>query len=145
MEIKRVLWPTDFSENAASALPYVQSLSEMDLPPREESQGSHVSRQGAQLLGLQKLKGLVVPHGFADPGRLCDGFAGGSDGSRRQIFLSRRLFLSRGRPGGGGYLARGLLLLGCSPLVLIGGHPGSTRCLAGLIAAAWEEAEKKSQ
>ncbi len=28
MEIKRVLWPTDFSENAASALPYVQSLSE---------------------------------------------------------------------------------------------------------------------
>lgn len=28
MEIKRVLWPTDFSENAASALPYVTSLSE---------------------------------------------------------------------------------------------------------------------
>ncbi len=28
MEIKRVLWPTDLSENAAAALPYVTSLSE---------------------------------------------------------------------------------------------------------------------
>ena len=28
MEIKRILWPTDFSENAAKALPYVTSLSE---------------------------------------------------------------------------------------------------------------------
>lgn len=28
MQIKRVLWPTDFSENAATALPYVTSLSE---------------------------------------------------------------------------------------------------------------------
>ena len=28
MEIKKVLWPTDFSENAEKALPYVKSLSE---------------------------------------------------------------------------------------------------------------------
>ena len=28
MEIKRILWPTDFSENAASALPLVTSLSQ---------------------------------------------------------------------------------------------------------------------
>lgn len=28
MEIKKVLWPTDFSKNAASALPYVASLAE---------------------------------------------------------------------------------------------------------------------
>lgn len=28
MEIKRILWPTDFSKNAAQALPTVQSLSE---------------------------------------------------------------------------------------------------------------------
>ena len=28
MEMKRILWPTDFSENAAQALPTVQSLSE---------------------------------------------------------------------------------------------------------------------
>jgi nucleotide-binding universal stress UspA family protein len=28
MEVKKVLWPTDFSENAAKALPYVRSLSE---------------------------------------------------------------------------------------------------------------------
>lgn len=28
MEIHRILWPTDFSENAAKALPYVTSLSE---------------------------------------------------------------------------------------------------------------------
>ncbi len=28
MKIQRILWPTDFSENAAKALPYVQSLSE---------------------------------------------------------------------------------------------------------------------
>lgn len=28
MEIRKILWPTDFSENAASALPYVTSLSE---------------------------------------------------------------------------------------------------------------------
>lgn len=28
MEIKKILWPTDVSENAASALPFVQSLSE---------------------------------------------------------------------------------------------------------------------
>ena len=27
MELKKVLWPTDLSENAAAALPYVQSLS----------------------------------------------------------------------------------------------------------------------
>ena len=29
MEVKKVLWPTDFSENAAAALPYVESLSQM--------------------------------------------------------------------------------------------------------------------
>lgn len=28
MEIKKILWPTDFSKNAAQALPYVSSLSE---------------------------------------------------------------------------------------------------------------------
>ncbi len=28
MEISRILWPTDFSENAAKALPYVTSLTE---------------------------------------------------------------------------------------------------------------------
>lgn len=28
MEIRRILWPTDFSENAAAALPYVTSLAE---------------------------------------------------------------------------------------------------------------------
>lgn len=28
MEITKILWPTDFSENAASALPYVAALSE---------------------------------------------------------------------------------------------------------------------
>lgn len=28
MEIKKILWPTDFSENASQALPYVESLSE---------------------------------------------------------------------------------------------------------------------
>jgi nucleotide-binding universal stress UspA family protein len=28
MEIKKILWPTDFSENSASALPYVESLTE---------------------------------------------------------------------------------------------------------------------
>lgn len=28
MEVKKVLWPTDFSENAAKALPYVTSLAE---------------------------------------------------------------------------------------------------------------------
>jgi len=28
MEINKILWPTDFSENAAKALPYVTSLSE---------------------------------------------------------------------------------------------------------------------
>jgi nucleotide-binding universal stress UspA family protein len=28
MKVQRILWPTDFSENAAKALPYVQSLSE---------------------------------------------------------------------------------------------------------------------
>ena len=28
MEVKRILWPTDFSENAAQALPYVTSLTE---------------------------------------------------------------------------------------------------------------------
>jgi len=28
MEFKKVLWPTDFSENAAKALPYVSSLGE---------------------------------------------------------------------------------------------------------------------
>jgi nucleotide-binding universal stress UspA family protein len=28
MEIKKILWPTDFSKNAAQALPYVTSLSE---------------------------------------------------------------------------------------------------------------------
>jgi len=28
MEVKRVLWPTDFSKNAAAALPYVESLSQ---------------------------------------------------------------------------------------------------------------------
>ena len=28
MEFKKILWPTDFSENAAKALPYVTSLSE---------------------------------------------------------------------------------------------------------------------
>jgi nucleotide-binding universal stress UspA family protein len=28
MEFKKILWPTDFSENAAKALPYVNSLSE---------------------------------------------------------------------------------------------------------------------
>lgn len=28
MEISKILWPTDFSENAAKALPYVTSLSE---------------------------------------------------------------------------------------------------------------------
>ena len=28
MEIKRILWPTDLSENAAKALPYVTSFSE---------------------------------------------------------------------------------------------------------------------
>jgi nucleotide-binding universal stress UspA family protein len=28
MEVKRILWPTDFSENAAKALPYVTSLTE---------------------------------------------------------------------------------------------------------------------
>lgn len=28
MEIKKILWPTDFSRNAARALPYVKSLSE---------------------------------------------------------------------------------------------------------------------
>jgi nucleotide-binding universal stress UspA family protein len=28
MEIDKILWPTDFSENAAKALPYVTSLSE---------------------------------------------------------------------------------------------------------------------
>jgi len=28
MEINKILWPTDFSENAAQALPYVTSLSE---------------------------------------------------------------------------------------------------------------------
>ena len=28
MELKKILWPTDFSENAARALPYVASLSE---------------------------------------------------------------------------------------------------------------------
>lgn len=28
MEVKKILWPTDFSENAAKALPYVTSLSE---------------------------------------------------------------------------------------------------------------------
>lgn len=29
MKAKRILWPTDFSENAAKALPYVNSLSEL--------------------------------------------------------------------------------------------------------------------
>lgn len=29
MEIKKILWPTDFSSNAQAALPYVQSLSEV--------------------------------------------------------------------------------------------------------------------
>ena len=28
MEMKRILWPTDFSDNAESALPYVESLGE---------------------------------------------------------------------------------------------------------------------
>jgi len=28
MEVKKVLWPTDLSDNAAAALPYVESLSE---------------------------------------------------------------------------------------------------------------------
>ena len=28
MEVKRILWPTDFSKNAAWALPYVTSLTE---------------------------------------------------------------------------------------------------------------------
>lgn len=28
MEVKRVLWPTDFSKNAAQALPYVTWLGE---------------------------------------------------------------------------------------------------------------------
>ena len=28
MEVKKILWPTDFSENSASALPYVGSLTE---------------------------------------------------------------------------------------------------------------------
>ncbi len=28
MEVKKILWPTDFSGNAESALPYVQSLTE---------------------------------------------------------------------------------------------------------------------
>jgi nucleotide-binding universal stress UspA family protein len=28
MELKKVLWPTDLSDNAAAALPYVESLSE---------------------------------------------------------------------------------------------------------------------
>ncbi len=28
MEVKKILWPTDFSENAAKALPYVTSLTE---------------------------------------------------------------------------------------------------------------------
>ena len=28
MEIKKILWPTDFSSNAGAALPYVQSLSQ---------------------------------------------------------------------------------------------------------------------
>jgi nucleotide-binding universal stress UspA family protein len=28
MEVKKVLWPTDFSDNAAAALPYVESLSQ---------------------------------------------------------------------------------------------------------------------
>jgi nucleotide-binding universal stress UspA family protein len=28
MEVKRILWPTDFSKNAAQALPYVTSLTE---------------------------------------------------------------------------------------------------------------------
>jgi len=28
MEVKRILWPTDFSKNAEGALPYVISLSE---------------------------------------------------------------------------------------------------------------------
>ena len=29
MKVKKILWPTDFSENAAKALPYVNSLSEL--------------------------------------------------------------------------------------------------------------------
>ncbi|MBW1888704.1 MAG: universal stress protein [Deltaproteobacteria bacterium] len=28
MEVKRILWPTDFSKNAAQALPYITSLTE---------------------------------------------------------------------------------------------------------------------
>ena len=28
MEVKKILWPTDFSENSASAIPYVASLTE---------------------------------------------------------------------------------------------------------------------
>lgn len=28
MNLKKILWPTDFSENAAKALPYVTSLAE---------------------------------------------------------------------------------------------------------------------
>ena len=28
MEVKKILWPTDFSDNARSALPYVESLGE---------------------------------------------------------------------------------------------------------------------
>ena len=28
MEVKKILWPTDFSDNAAAALPYVESLGE---------------------------------------------------------------------------------------------------------------------
>ena len=28
MELKKILWPTDFSENSAHALPYVGSLTE---------------------------------------------------------------------------------------------------------------------
>lgn len=29
MKVKKILWPTDFSENASKALPYVSSLSEL--------------------------------------------------------------------------------------------------------------------
>jgi nucleotide-binding universal stress UspA family protein len=56
MKIQRILWPTDFSENAAKALPYVTSLTE---------------RYGAEIHILYVLKeypAVGVHYGEYDPG-----------------------------------------------------------------------------
>lgn len=83
MEVKKVLWPTDFSANAAKALPYVQSLTdkyqaEVHVLYVAQEIAYHESWYGEFEEGhIEKIHDWAVKHAQKELDQVCDKYLKG--------------------------------------------------------------------